>query len=62
MICPKCTRSPEDYVTGEWVHKIINGHLRMVCNICGYIDERKVWIDDVYHGSPDKMLKNPGVK
>lgn len=55
MICPKCTRPPEDYFTGEWVHKTIDGHPRMVCRTCGYVDDRRVWVGGIYHGPPEKL-------
>ena len=54
MICPKCSIAPDDYVTGEWIHKRINGHPRRVCRTCGYVDERKCWVSGVYCGPPEK--------
>lgn len=55
MICPKCKSASDDYITGTWVHKIIDGHPRMVCNTCGYVDEHRIWVDDIYHGPPEKL-------
>lgn len=52
MICPKCSRAPDDYITGEWVSKEIDGYPRRVCSTCGYVDECKCWVSGVYRGPP----------
>ena len=49
MICHKCG--------GRWGTKVVQGHLRSVCTLCGYIDPRMGWEDGVYTGPPELLIE-----
>jgi hypothetical protein len=59
MIHGKCSISgdPTNF-EGSWEIKFVNGYLRRVCKTCGFVDDRKTWIEidnkKFYTGDPEK--------
>ena len=60
MICPVCVeagRTKGNHTAGRWKAVVVpstdyymSAQKRMVCQTCGYMDTRDVWVDGVYHG------------
>ena len=59
MMCPKCG--------GDWIVKRtgfmgIRGPKRHTCKKCGYLDERKVWVNDEYVGPPELLSEKDHIE
>jgi len=58
MICPECggawkvKKVRDDNKPIWWPFGQKDSHKRHVCSKCGYLDERKTWVNDEYVGPP----------
>lgn len=72
MLCPVCVREGKtagNYTAGRWkaitvpsaqYHRVSLN--RMICQTCGYIDMRDVWVNGVYYGPKYPVPPVPGKK